>query len=87
MQRKTLKVPAAEYIEIEKYMSAKMDARFLAFRHPDGTLEDLEEYKRQWNLEKEFKKNFLQSKGIPLDSFVEVVKSRDKSTFTFTWWE
>lgn len=87
MQRKVLIVPFKEYIGIEEFMGKAHAARRRAFHDPLGTEEDLKEYQRQWALQVEFRKNFLRSKNIPLDTFVETFKNRRDETFIFTWWE
>lgn len=87
MQRKVLIVPFKEYIGIEEFMGKAHYSRQRAFRDPLGTEEDFKEYQRQWALQVEFRKNFLRSKNIPLDTFVETVKNRRDQTFIFTWWE
>ncbi|UPT53014.1 hypothetical protein [Hafnia phage yong3] len=89
MKRKTLVLTREQYGDIiEPYMGRHITARNIAYS-PSGqpTQEDYIAYVEARESMYEKRKEILQSYGVPCDSFVECIRSRDKQTFKLIWWE
>lgn len=88
MQRKTLILTREQYGDIiEPYMDRHITARNAAYSPSTQPTElDYKAYVEAREAVYEKRKEILQSYGVPCDSFVECIRSKDRQTFKLIWW-